>query len=72
MLLGGRGVVVGGNVVDKVFGASLDEVAQGLDQKVGKEVVEGQNHCYGGCFAWLPSLTVVRMKFHWELIFVLL
>ena len=71
MLLGGRGVVVGGHVVDKAFSASLDEVAQGFDLNVGKEVVGGQNHGFRGCFPLLPALTMVRMKLHWEIIFKL-
>ena len=71
MLLGGCGVVVGGHVVDKAFGASLDEVAKWLDHKVGKEVVGGQNHGSRGCFPLLPALTMVRMKLHWELNFEL-
>ena len=61
MLLGGRGVVVGGHVVDKALGASLDEVAQGLDHKVGKEVVGRKNHGFRGCFPLLPALTMVRL-----------
>ena len=51
---------------DEVVGAGLDEVAQRLDHKVGKEVVGGQNHGYGECFGLLSALTMVRMKLHWN------
>ena len=62
LLLGGHGNVVGGHGVDKAFSVGLGEGGPGLDLKVGKGIVGGQNHGYSGCFALLPALAMVTMK----------
>ena len=71
VLLGGHGVVVGGHVVDKVFGASLMRLPKSLTIRLAKKLLEGKITALGGCFPLLPALTMVRMKLHWELIFKL-
>ena len=56
-LLGGHGEVVGGHVVDKAYGVGLGEGGPGFDHKVGKEVVEGQNHGLGDVLHCCPPMT---------------